>query len=75
MSKIMGFRGVILSRIQSFYTVHAETILSVILVTPGNPQRCNSVIAKRSIQLYFYVGLFTLGVLALINTVFENCQK
>ena len=31
------------------------------LVTPGNPQRCNSMIAKRSIQLNFYVGLFTLG--------------
>ena len=43
------------------------------LVTPENPQRCNSVIAKRSIQLYFYVSLFTLGVIALVNTVFENC--
>ena len=23
---------------------------------PGNPQRCNSMIAKGSIQLYLYVG-------------------
>ena len=38
------------------------------LVTPGNPQRCNSMIAERSIQLNFYVGLFTLGY-----TVFEIC--
>ena len=45
------------------------------LVTPGNPQRCNSMIAKRSIQLNFSVGLFTLGVLALVNTISENCQK
>ena len=26
------------------------------LVTPGNPQRCNSMIARGSIQFYFYVG-------------------
>ena len=26
------------------------------LVTPGNPQRCNSTIAEESIQLHFYVG-------------------
>ena len=32
------------------------------LETSGNPQRCNSMTAKRSIQL-FYVGLFALGVL------------
>ena len=32
-------------------------------------------IAKRSIQLYFYVGVFTLGVLALVNTISENFQK
>ena len=44
-------------------------------MTPGNLQRCNSIIAERSIQLYFYVGLFTLGVLALVNTVFENLPK
>ena len=25
-------------------------------VTPGNPQRCTSMIAKGPIQLYFYVG-------------------
>ena len=45
-----------------------------ILVTIGNPQRCNSMIAKQSIQRYFYVGLFTdftLGVFVLVNTVFE----
>ena len=45
------------------------------LVTPGNSQRCNSMIAERSIQLYFYVGLFKLGVIALVNLVFENCQN
>ena len=45
------------------------------LVTARNPQRCNSMIAKRSIQLNFYVSLFTLGVLAFVNTIFENCQK
>ena len=45
------------------------------MMTLGNPQCCNSMIAKPSIQLYFYVRVFTLGVLALVNTVFENCRK
>ena len=27
------------------------------LVTPGDPQRYSSIIAKRSIRLYFYVSL------------------
>ena len=50
--------------------------MSSALVTPGNPQRCNSMIDERSTQLNFYVGLFPLGVLALvINAVFENFQK
>ena len=31
------------------------------LVTPGNPQCCNSMTAERSIQLYFFVGLLTSG--------------
>ena len=44
-------------------------------MTPGNPQRCNSMIATRSIQLYLYMGWFTLGVLALVNTVFEKLPK
>ena len=45
------------------------------LMTPGNPQRCNSMIAKRFIQLNFYVGLFTLGVLALVNTISEIAES
>ena len=45
------------------------------LVTPGNPQRYNLMIAKQSLRLYFYMSLFTLGVTALVNTVFENCLK
>ena len=36
-------------------------------MNPGNPQCCNSMIAKQSIRLYFYVSLFTLGVIALVN--------
>ena len=28
-------------------------------MTPGNPQRCNSMIDEQSIQRYFYVDLFT----------------
>ena len=49
--------------------------LAIILVIFENPQRCNLMIAKRSIRLYFYVSLFTLGVTALANTVFETCLK
>ena len=50
-------------------------LVRVDLVTSGNPQRYNLMIAKWSIRLYFYVSLFTLGVFALVNTVFENCLK
>ena len=52
-----------------------ENVASNNLVTPENPQRCSSMIARRYIQLYFYVGLFTFGILALVNTVFENFPK
>ena len=51
------------------------SVFNQYLVTPGNPQRYNSMIAKRSIHNYFYVSLFTLGVTALVNTVFENYLK
>ena len=58
-----------------FFNIYSMKAYVLFLVTPGNPQRCNSMIAEWSIQLNFYVGLFTWGVLALVNTVFENCQK
>ena len=40
-----------------------------------NPKCYNSVIAKRSIQLYLYVCLFTLRIPALVNAEFENLPK
>ena len=36
---------------------------------PGNPQRFKSMITNLSMQLYIYVRLFTLGGLALVNTI------
>ena len=36
-------------------------LIKVLLDDSWNPQRCNSMIAKWSIQLYFYVGLFYIG--------------
>ena len=56
-------------------TVKSHSNKQEYLVTPGNPQRCNLMIAKRSIQLNFYVGLFALGVLTLINTISKNCKS
>ena len=43
------------------------------LVTPGNPQRCNSTIAERSI--YFYVSLFTLRVIALVKIQYSKIAQ
>ena len=48
-------------------TVLLAYLLTDYLVTPRNPQRCNSMIAKRSIQFNFYVSLFTFGVLDLVK--------